>query len=180
MRKNIEAVHEAMARGTQRGAASILGVHLEGPFLNPARKGALEAGAFLSPTLRNLKMLISGFEDVVRVITIAPELGGALKVMERCGLAGLGLLDDDLYVEVVADGVHLSPETLRLVFRTKPGDRILLVSDSVKGSRRINGVLQGGKTSLPEACDFLGKIGIPRMSALRAAKKNPARYIAGY
>ncbi len=34
------------------------------------------------------------------------------------GLVGLGLLDDELYVEVIADGVHLHPRTLELIFKS--------------------------------------------------------------
>lgn len=39
------------------------------------------------------------------------------------------LINDDIYTEVIADGVHLSDDTLRLIFKTKPIDKILIVSD---------------------------------------------------
>ena len=41
------------------------------------------------------------------------------------------LLDDKLYTEVIGDGLHLSDDILELIFRTKPEDKILLISDAL-------------------------------------------------
>ena len=41
------------------------------------------------------------------------------------------LIDDNLYTEVIADGVHLSDEALKLIFKTKPISKIILISDSL-------------------------------------------------
>jgi N-acetylglucosamine-6-phosphate deacetylase len=222
MRKSMQAIAEAMGSASPPGAAAILGVHVEGPFLNPRRGGALPAGSFLPPTLKNLRGLVDGFEGIVKIITIAPELPGALRVIERCvtegirvnmghsdatrsqalkgkragatgvthlfnamrpfhhrepGLAGLGLLDEDLFVEIVADGVHLDPEAVRLVFKAKPADRVLLVSDSVKGVMHRKGVLQGSKTLLPQAVGMLREMGIPEEVIVQAGRENPKRYL---
>jgi N-acetylglucosamine-6-phosphate deacetylase len=223
MRQQMAAVREAMDyRGA--GESEILGVYLEGPFLSPLRGGALEADAFLEPSVRALGRLLDGFEEVVRIITIAPELGGALKVMENCamrgikvnmghsdatfaqalegkragasgvthlfnamrpfhhrepGLAGLGLLDEDLYVEVIADGVHLSPEALRLIFNAKRAERIIVVSDRVKGPMYRGGVLQGSETGLPEAVGVLKNLGLPESGIALAVSENPRRYFGG-
>jgi N-acetylglucosamine-6-phosphate deacetylase len=222
MRECMAAVREAMGRRAEKGLARVLGVHLEGPFLSPMRSGALKKDVFLSPSLLRLKELISGFEDVVKIITVAPELKGALKIIERCvemgirvnmghsdatlsqalegkragasgvthlfnamrpfhlrepGLAGLGLMDEDLYIEVIADGVHLSPEVLRFVFDVKQKDRIILVSDSVTGPMRRKGVLQGSKTGLSEAVKILNEIGIPKKLIIKAARENPEKYL---
>ena len=56
--------------------AAILGVHLEGPFLNHARAGALDSNSFLPTKISHYKELIEGFGDIVRIITVAPELDG--------------------------------------------------------------------------------------------------------
>ena len=61
--------------------AEILGVNLEGPFLNPSFAGALDARAFLSPSERSYRDITEGFEDIVRIITIAPELDGSLPLI---------------------------------------------------------------------------------------------------
>jgi len=39
------------------------------------------------------------------------------------------LIDDKIYTEVIADGVHVSDSALKLLFKSKPADKILLVSD---------------------------------------------------
>ncbi len=249
MRKNIEAVKRAMEVQSSkkekfktqksvlnsslitRHSSLILGVHLEGPFLNPAKSGALDKDAFLKPTLASLERLIHGFEEIIRIITIAPELPGALKVIEFCagagirvnmghsdatygeavagkkagatgvthifnamrpfhhrepGLAGFGLLDEDTFIEVIADGVHLHTETLRLIFRTKRHDRIILVSDSVEGAMpggkpvyRAKGVLAGSGSSLADAAGVLKNLGISRAAVAAAALKNPKKYLSG-
>lgn len=41
------------------------------------------------------------------------------------------LLNDDLFVEVIADGNHIIPEVLNLIFKVKPLDKIILISDAL-------------------------------------------------
>ncbi len=48
------------------------------------------------------------------------------------GAAGALLLNDEVYVEVVADGVHLHPSILRLITRVKPAGKIILVTDATR------------------------------------------------
>ncbi len=96
------------------------------------------------------------------------------------GLSVLGLLDSELYIEVIADGVHLHPEILRLIFNIKPLDKIILVSDSVKGPMYKGGALQGGKKTLTECVEFLAEIGIPQRNIIKAATENPKRYLNGH
>ena len=47
------------------------------------------------------------------------------------GVAVAALLDDAVYVELIADGVHVHPAVWRLITRLKPRDRLLLVSDAL-------------------------------------------------
>lgn len=63
--------------------ARIIGVHLEGPFLNKKRCGALNQKYFLEPSEYFLMLLLEGFEDLVKIITIAPELEDAAKVIKK-------------------------------------------------------------------------------------------------
>ena len=69
--------------------STILGLHLEGPFLNSSRCGALDAKTFIEPTEKSLRKLIEGFEDVVKIITIAPELKGALQLIKKISDRGI-------------------------------------------------------------------------------------------
>ncbi len=59
----------------------VVGIHLEGPFLNPARCGALDPAWFLPPSRAAFRELASGFEGEVKVVTLAPELPGALELV---------------------------------------------------------------------------------------------------
>ncbi|HPF16293.1 MAG TPA: N-acetylglucosamine-6-phosphate deacetylase [Thermotogota bacterium] len=49
------------------------------------------------------------------------------------GTSGAGLLSD-AYVEVICDLIHLSPETIQLVFKTKNPDRIIFISDAMEAT----------------------------------------------
>lgn len=218
MRKNMAAVKAAIKLqnsgmgATVKQSAIILGVNLEGPFLNPARCGALGKEFFIKPNRTNLHKLIAGYEDIIKIITVAPEMPGALKIIERSselgirvnmghsdatyrqasdgkragatgithifnamrpfhhrepGLVGFGLLDEDIYIEVIADGVHLHPEVLRLIFSTKKHDRVILVSDSVKGAGKegrpvykSKGLLAGSGITMTASEAVIEKAGI--------------------
>ena len=231
--------HPPLGKGGHRGgknsllltphSSHILGVHLEGPFLNPLKCGALNRKYFQKPTLSSLKELIGDYKDIIKIMTIAPEIPGALKIIEKCsdmgirvnmghsdatykqafdgkkagatgithifnamrpfhhrepGLAGLGLIDEDLYIEVIADGFHLHPRTLELIFGIKRLDRIILVSDSVKGSNKKGmpvygkkGVLAGSGITISDSVKILQSIGVPDAEIIEAATDNPLRYI---
>ena len=72
------------------GGAAVLGVHLEGPFLSPARRGAHNQAYLRSP--REGLVGVYGEEGLANVslLTLAPELPGAEGVMEEA--AGRGVL----------------------------------------------------------------------------------------
>ena len=53
------------------------------------------------------------------------------------GIAGFGLINKDIYIEVIADPFHLHPKTLELIFKTKSPEKIIIVSDSVKETPSI-------------------------------------------
>ncbi len=65
-----------------RGGARALGIHLEGPFLSPERRGAHRPEALQTPSLRGLQTYREAAGDTIRKLTIAPELPGALEVIE--------------------------------------------------------------------------------------------------
>ncbi len=80
------------AAGTkQKGTAGaqVIGVHLEGPFLNPDKKGAQKADNLRLPDLDELREYLDAGGDAVKMITIAPELPGALGVIEYASSRGV-------------------------------------------------------------------------------------------
>lgn len=47
------------------------------------------------------------------------------------GVIGAALTNDDLYVEVIPDGLHLNPVIIDLILRAKPQDKVIFISDSL-------------------------------------------------
>jgi N-acetylglucosamine-6-phosphate deacetylase len=112
------------------------------------------------------------------------------------GLAAAALADDDVYVELIADGEHVNPALWPIVVRTKPRDRLVLVSDAIAlagtgdGRGRLGGldvevrggrctlvgsdVLAGSTIGLHDAVRNLVRSGVPLPSAVAAASRNPA------
>lgn len=139
--------------------AKILGVHLEGIFLNPLKSGIHDEKYFLPLTAQNFGLVE---DDFIKIVTLAPELmsmrprwvkiqaghcvSGDLSACDGVthmfnAMAGIShkepstalsaMVNDEIYTEIIADGVHVSDDALKLLFKSKPADKILLVSDSL-------------------------------------------------
>ncbi|WP_035647469.1 N-acetylglucosamine-6-phosphate deacetylase [Flavobacterium sp. ASV13] len=67
--KGIDAVRDYKAKYNN----GVLGMHLEGPFLNPLKRGAHSIDQVRKPTNEELEEIIKHGKDVIKVITIAPE-----------------------------------------------------------------------------------------------------------
>lgn len=66
--------------------AKVLGVHLEGPFLNPQKKGAHPAEYLLTPSVEAVKLILGDYTHLVKIMTLAPELDSTDEVIPylRC------------------------------------------------------------------------------------------------
>jgi N-acetylglucosamine-6-phosphate deacetylase len=71
------------------GGARVLGVHVEGPFIAPARRGAHNEQWIINPTPQAVGELIGAAPGVLRVVTLAPERDGALAAVQRFTEAGV-------------------------------------------------------------------------------------------
>jgi N-acetylglucosamine-6-phosphate deacetylase len=69
--RGIDAVRTYKAHHPESG---VLGMHLEGPFLNPIKRGAHMAKYVRKPTNTELAEIISNGRDIIKIITIAPEM----------------------------------------------------------------------------------------------------------
>ena len=69
--------------------ARIVGAHLEGPFLNGAKNGAQDAGNIIPPSVEIYDRYFGEYADVIRMVTIAPEVEGALELAAH--LTSLGI-----------------------------------------------------------------------------------------
>ncbi len=114
------------------------------------------------------------------------------------GPVGWGLLHDDVTCDVIADGVHLDSETLRLLFRVKGPERLALISDaiaaaglgdgiyqiwnesiSVKEGRTSNekGSIVGSVISMLDAVRVMGGLGVSEIDLATMSSTNPARLL---
>jgi len=67
----------------------VAGLHLEGPFLSPARRGAQDPRHMIAPDVTLFERLNAAARGHLRVITVAPELPGALAVIHAATRAGV-------------------------------------------------------------------------------------------
>jgi N-acetylglucosamine-6-phosphate deacetylase len=75
--------------GTMPGGARILGLYLEGPFVNPAKRGGIPTDAIYSYTPAILDAILDRTDGALRMMTVAPEMPGALDAIERLAAAGV-------------------------------------------------------------------------------------------
>ena len=140
----------------------ILGIHLEGIFINPEKKGIHNPNHFLDLTVENFKLIE---DDFIKIVTLAPELdNGLIEYLRSKGIKvqaghcigwgnvdgvthtfnamkGLNhresstalsaLVEDDIYAEIIADGIHVSDDMLRLFLKSKPDSKVILISDAL-------------------------------------------------
>jgi N-acetylglucosamine-6-phosphate deacetylase len=245
---NLELIREALR--AREGVPSILGAHLEGPYLSPEQCGAQDPRHLRLPQARQYLGLLERFE-FIRRWTVAPELPGGLAMgrelarrgvvasighsnaeyeevlgayrngftlvthlfngMSRLtrkdawmhlGVAESGLAIEGLAVEIIADGRHLPPPLLRLIYRLKGPAAVCLTTDSMRAAGQevkesILGSLAGGRKVLvedgvafmPDKKSFAGSIatadqlvrtmvreaGVPLPEAVQMLTHTPAR-----
>ncbi len=157
-------------------AGELAGLHLEGPFLAEARRGAHDPLLLRDPTPELVDALLTAADGQLAMVTLAPELDGAVEAIERFRAAGVCvafghsdtgaeltrrtidagarvathlfnamqpihhrdpgpvpvLLDAPrVGVELICDGIHLSPEVIRMSADAAGWDRVLLVTDAM-------------------------------------------------
>ncbi len=198
----VPMIEAALAAETP--GAQMLGLNLEGPFVNPARRGALPPLWAAEPNEKLLDQLLEAAAGRLRLMTVAPEMPGAQGLIGKAvnagvrvsightdagyddalrgfeagashvthlfngmrpfhhrdpGPAGAALDLPDVTIEVIADGVHLHPATVRILLRGFGPDRVALITDAVppaglgEGAFRLGGqeaVLESGRVTLPD------------------------------
>jgi len=91
MTDSLDAMCEQLGWLVARQAADprVLGAHLEGPFLSSAKCGAQNTEHFQAPDPAVLAKLLDAGQGLVRTVTIAPELPGALELIQELTAAGV-------------------------------------------------------------------------------------------
>jgi N-acetylglucosamine-6-phosphate deacetylase len=72
-----------------RLAAEILGIHLEGPFISNTRRGVHPSECIAKPSVGILDQFLKASDGLVRILTLAPELPGAMAVIASAVSAGV-------------------------------------------------------------------------------------------
>jgi N-acetylglucosamine-6-phosphate deacetylase len=240
-----DATARVIAAGVAAARAKtpgFLGLHLEGPHLDPRRKGAHDAQLIRPMTAADLDMLVVAARDLpALMVTVAPEAAtpdqiarlaaaGAIVSLghsdcsrdtarrafaagARCathlfnamspltnrepGLTG-AVLSGDAAAGLIADGIHVDPDTLRIALAARPLG-LFLVSDCMAfagsdmaeitlGDRRIlrqdgrltlsDGTLAGADLTLDRAISVLvNAAGTAPQRALAMASRIPAELI---
>src|ERR1700723_2308911 len=80
--------HEKTEENT-RAAAEIVGVHLEGPFINNLRRGVHPPDSIALPSIEMLEQFRAAADGLVKIVTVAPEIPGALQLIARAVSEGL-------------------------------------------------------------------------------------------
>jgi N-acetylglucosamine-6-phosphate deacetylase len=171
--------------------ARLLGIHLEGPFLSHKRRGVHPPEYLVEPTVPIFERLWQAARGHVRMVTIAPEIPGAMEVIAEAsrrqvcvsighsdaelpvaqdavragaqhathtfnamrpldhrspGIIGEVLSNDTITADIIADGIHVSPEVVKLFLRSKGPERAVLITDAISA------------TGMPDGCYQLGPI----------------------
>jgi len=128
IKESLRAV--ARVKGGDYDGARILGVHMEGPFLNPAKKGAFIVKNLQKPSVDLMKSFIEASEGNIIHVTLAPEVEGAKELIEYLvdqGIMVAGGHTDATFAETeqgIEWGVTLSNHTCnaqRSIHHREPG-----------------------------------------------------------
>jgi N-acetylglucosamine-6-phosphate deacetylase len=234
---------------TKTNVPQLAGVHVEGPFISREKAGAQNVKFICEPTAERIEQLLE-YRDVIRRITIAPEISGGLDAIEKfaaaevsvsgghsdawdeearagfergmrsvthtfncmssarrrgtqriAGLLEFALSEPGFSCEIIADGHHVSPTLMKLLYRAKGAEKIVLVTDATAGAGLPDGSFfeLGGRRCVVEnrACLLADKsalagsaatmielvrtmvndVGVPLHEAVAMASRNPAREI---
>ncbi|MBQ8546597.1 MAG: N-acetylglucosamine-6-phosphate deacetylase [Clostridia bacterium] len=232
-------------RNKNDGYANVLGIHIEGRYLNPVKKGAHSEKLLAKPTLDELDSLTKVMAPAPMHFSLAPELEGAeafIKQIKKLGgTVGVAhtnatyeesmkaiswgatsfthtfnamtsvhhrmpgatvcaMTNDNAYAEVICDGEHLHPAIVNLIYKSKPSDKMVLITDSmaatgepdgeysiagspvtVVNGRAIilpSGTIAGSTLTMFKAVTNLMKfVGIPLEKAIKYATINPAKMV---
>ncbi|HXN18358.1 MAG TPA: N-acetylglucosamine-6-phosphate deacetylase [Candidatus Binatus sp.] len=81
--------HEKFEQQSTAPGAEILGIHLEGPFISKARRGVHPPGAIVRPSVQILEKFRAAADGLIRIITVAPEIPGALDLIQAAVANGI-------------------------------------------------------------------------------------------
>lgn len=149
-----------------------------------------------------LKAREAGLDSITHFYSLTPTVR-RINAYRFAGVIEFGYLYDDIFVEIIADGCHLPAPLLKLIYKVKGSDRIMLVTDgiSASGVDENDGkqyytqmgkpiVVEDGVAKVPDRSCFAGSIAttdrlvrtmvnlaqIPLYEAVKMVSATPAAY----
>ena len=236
-------------RDCRSSISAIAGVHVEGPFISKAKRGAQRQEFIQDPSPAAVRQLLE-HADAIKRVTIAPELPGALEAIENfhthgisvsgghsdawdeaaraafergmssvthtfnCmsnarrrgvyrvgGLLEFALSEPQISCELIADGHHVLPTLMKMLYHAKGPGGICLVTDATAGAGLPDDshfslfgndcVLKGGVCLLADCSalagsaslmidlvqTMVGDVAVPLYEAVTMATENPAHAV---
>ena len=247
----IEAIINVLeaVRDCRPAISAVAGVHIEGPFISKAKAGAQCSEFIQDPSPAAVRQLLE-HADVLKRVTIAPELPEALEAIEAfrargisvsgghsdawdedaraafdrgmrsvthtfncmstaqrrgiyrvAGLLEFALSESDISCELIADGHHVSPTLMKMLYRAKGPRGICLITDATAGAGLPEGsrfalfgkncIVENGVCILADRSALAGsaarmidlirmmvrEVDVPLNQAIAMATENPAHAI---
>ena len=247
----IEAIIKVLeaVRDCRPAISAVAGVHVEGPFISKAKAGAQCPEFIQDPSPAAVRQLLE-HADVLKRVTIAPELPEALEAIEAfrargisvsgghsdawdedaraafdrgmrsvthtfncmstaqrrgiyrvAGLLEFALSESDISCELIADGHHVSPTLMKMLYRAKGPRGICLITDATAGAGLPEGsrfalfgkncIVENGVCILADRSALAGsaarmidlirmmvrEVDVPLNQAIAMATENPAHAI---
>lgn len=245
-RQNIEkALENAANYANKLGQAEMIGIHLEGPFIEKSKAGAQPIEYIVKPNIEIFKKWQTLSGDQIRTITMAPEHdkdGSFIRYLNESGInvsaghtginfAGMELAVshgvrqlthlcnamtgihhrdigavgaafqlEKIHAEIIADGIHIAPEMLQLIYDNIGSGRIHLITDAMRakylepgehelGGQSVvvtedravlkhGGSLAGSILKMNESAQNMLKLnGVSLINIIEMASENPAKQI---
>ncbi|MGQ9525517.1 MAG: N-acetylglucosamine-6-phosphate deacetylase [Armatimonadota bacterium] len=162
-----------------------LGIHVEGPYINPNKKGAQPPDGIRPPDLDECRVYLEESDGTIKLFTLAPELPKARELItllrdrgiavslghseadydtavsavrlgachathlfnamppihhRNPGLTAACINEPEVAVELIADGVHLHPQIVRMAVKAKGFRKTILVTDAMSAAGMPDGV----------------------------------------
>ncbi len=242
----MRSVKEYNLKKETRGAA-LLGVHLEGPFINPKKAGAQPIEYIQLPNIEQFNEYNEESGNLIKLVTLAPELEKSKEFIEYLikkkilvslghtlgkyedlteainsgasqithtynaqspfnhrdiGICGGALLNDEIACEIICDLIHVSIPALKLLFKNKPRNKVILITDAMRaknlgnveselggqkvfvsnGEARLkDGTLAGSVLKMNIAIkNIVEKCGVTFIDAVDFVSANPAKNLGLY
>ena len=169
----------------------VLGINLEGPYINPEKHGAHPVAHIRKPNMEELQKILTAASGHLKIMTIAPEVPGNIDFAKELkkngvipaightmasfdqtvkaidqgisyishafnamtpfhhrapGAIGAIMMQKDVIVEIIVDGIHVHPAVVKFLFQVKDNKDIVLVTD------KLTGISGPGETVLFAGC----------------------------